>query len=77
MSRIFDSIENDLLVALRATLGIPTGKDEVGLRQLDGLVAQLYGPTEAEFVHVLATFPRVVNPVRDAAHNAYLTALKN
>jgi hypothetical protein len=45
--------------------------------ELDGLVAHLYGLTEAEFVHILATFPLVAKEVRDAAHNAYLTALKS
>jgi hypothetical protein len=39
--------------------------------ELDGLVAHLYGLTEAEFVHILATFPLVADPVRVAAHNAY------
>lgn len=39
--------------------------------ELDGLVAHLYGLTEAEFVHILATFSLVADPVRVAAHNAY------
>jgi hypothetical protein len=39
--------------------------------ELDGLVAHLYGLTEAEFAHILSTFPLVPEPVRVAARNAY------
>jgi hypothetical protein len=39
--------------------------------EIDGLVAHLYGLTEPEFVHILATFPVVPEPERVAAHNAY------
>jgi hypothetical protein len=39
--------------------------------ELDGLVAHLYGLTEAEFVHILGTFPLVAEPVKLAARNAY------
>ena len=39
--------------------------------ELDGLVAHLYGLTEAEFAHILATFPLVPEPVKQAARNAY------
>ncbi len=39
--------------------------------ELDGLVAHLYGLTEDEFVHILATFPLVAEPVKVAARNAY------
>ena len=39
--------------------------------ELDGLVAHLYGLTEAEFVHILGTFPLVAQPVKVAAQNAY------
>ena len=39
--------------------------------ELDGLVAHLYGLTEAEFVYILGTFPLVPQPVKVAAHNAY------
>ena len=45
--------------------------------ELDGLVAHLYGLTEAEFVHILATFPLVAKEVRDAAHGAYLAVTNN
>ena len=39
--------------------------------ELDGLVAHLYGLTEAEFAHILTTFPLVAEPVKVAALNAY------
>ena len=39
--------------------------------ELDGLIAHLYGLTEAEFAHVLTTFPLVPEPVKIAAQNAY------
>jgi hypothetical protein len=39
--------------------------------ELDGLIAHLYGLTEAEFAHVLSTFPLVPEPVKIAALNAY------
>jgi ABC-type Fe3+ transport system permease subunit len=34
-------------------------------------VAHLYGLTEAEFAHILSTFPLVAEPVKQAARNAY------
>jgi len=39
--------------------------------ELDGLIAHLYGLTEEEFAHILATFPLVPDPVKVAARNAY------
>ena len=39
--------------------------------ELDGLVAHLYGLSEAEFVHILGTFPLVASAVKVDAHNAY------
>ena len=39
--------------------------------ELDGLIAHLYGLTEAEFAHILGTFPLVAEPVKIAARNAY------
>ena len=39
--------------------------------ELDGLVAHLYGLTEAEFVHILGTFPLVAEPVKAAALKAW------
>ena len=39
--------------------------------ELDGLVAHLYALSEDEFVHVLADFPLVSEPIKQAARNAY------
>ncbi len=39
--------------------------------ELDGLIAHLCGLTEAEFAHILTTFPLVKEPVKVAALNAY------
>ncbi|MFZ3140428.1 Eco57I restriction-modification methylase domain-containing protein [Polaromonas sp.] len=39
--------------------------------ELDGLVAHLYGLSEAEFAHILGTFPLVSTAVKVDAHNAY------
>jgi len=39
--------------------------------ELDGLVAHLYGLSEAEFAHILGTFPLVAEPVKVAALNAW------
>ncbi|MHB1559594.1 MAG: Eco57I restriction-modification methylase domain-containing protein [Isosphaeraceae bacterium] len=52
--------------------GVTEPSDRARLRaELDGLIAQLYGLTEAEFAHVLSTFPVVPDPVKVAAQNAY------
>lgn len=54
------------------TYGTTDPAERAKLRaELDGLVAHLYGLTEAEFVHILGTFPIVPDPVKVAAHNAY------
>lgn len=39
--------------------------------ELDGLVAHLYGVTEAEFSHILSTFPAVDAEIKAAAMDAY------
>jgi hypothetical protein len=39
--------------------------------ELDGLVAHLYGLTEAEFAHILGTFPLVPEPTKIAALNVW------
>lgn len=39
--------------------------------ELDGMIAHLYGLTEAEFAYILTTFPLVKDPVKIAAQNAY------
>ena len=49
----------------------PTERAPVWVPSLDGLVAQLCGLTEAEFAHILGTFPLVADAVKVDAHNAY------
>ena len=39
--------------------------------EVDGLVAHLYGLAEAEFAHILSTFPLVPEPTKIAALNAW------
>ncbi len=39
--------------------------------ELDGLIAHLYGLTEAEFAHILGTFALVAEPVKTAALTAW------
>ncbi len=52
--------------------GVTDPTERARLRaELDGLIAHLYGLTEAEFAHVLSTFPLVPEPVKIAALNAY------
>ena len=52
--------------------GITNPVERAKLRaELDGLIAHLYGLTEAEFAHILTTFPLVAEPVKVAALNAY------
>lgn len=65
--------------ALAQKVGLKSHKDGVTDRdaraklraELDGLVAHLYGLTEEEFAHILATFPIVEQSVKDAALAAY------
>ena len=42
--------------------------------ELDGIIAHLYGLSEAEFAHILSTFPLVAASVKDAALSAYRDA---
>ncbi|MFZ3140425.1 hypothetical protein [Polaromonas sp.] len=58
MASIFNNIDTD-----------PTERARLRA-ELDGLAAHLYGLTEAEFAHILATFPLVAQPVKVAAHHA-------
>lgn len=52
--------------------GVTDGADRAKLRaELDGMIAHLYGLTEAEFQHLLSTFPIVPEIVKIAAMNAY------
>ncbi len=39
--------------------------------ELDGLIAYLYKITENDFSYILSSFPRVGNPIKIAAQNAY------
>jgi hypothetical protein len=58
MASIFNNIDTD-----------PTERARLRA-ELDGLAAHLYGLSEAEFAHILGTFPLVAEPVKVAAHNA-------
>ncbi len=52
--------------------GATAAAERVQIRaELDGLIAHLYGLTEAEFAHILSTFPLVSDPVKVTAQNAY------
>jgi hypothetical protein len=68
---------NDLRKAVEKDLGVAitpaTGEAErARLRaELDGMVAHLYGLSEAEFAHVLSTFPLVAPAVKAAALAEY------
>lgn len=54
------------------TAGVTDAAERAALRaELDGMIAHLYGLTEAEFTHILATFPLVAQTVKDAAIAAY------
>jgi len=56
----------------KATFGTTEPAERARLRaELDGLIAHLDGLTEAEFAHILSTFPLVAEPVKIAALNAY------
>lgn len=48
--------------------GVTDPEERAQLRaELDALVAHLYGLTEAEYVHILSTFPLVPQAEKDAA----------
>jgi hypothetical protein len=67
----FDALATEVGLASHAD-GATDPAERARLRaELDGLVAHLYGLTEAEFAHVLAAFPLVAEPVKIAALNAY------
>ena len=52
--------------------GVTDSAERTKLRsELDGLVAHLYGLTEAELAHILGTFPLVPEPTKIAALNAW------
>ncbi len=54
--------------------GVTDETERAKLRaELDGMIAHLYGLTEAEFTYILTTFPIVPEPVKQAALEAYRT----
>ncbi|WP_271762413.1 Eco57I restriction-modification methylase domain-containing protein [Anabaena sp. CS-542/02] len=54
--------------------GVTNETERAQLRaELDGIIAHLYGLTEAEFSYILTTFPIVPEPVKQAALAAYRT----
>jgi Putative DNA-binding domain len=56
------------------TNGVTDETDRATLRaELDGMIAHLYHLTEAEFAHILSTFPIVPEPTKQAALEAYRT----
>ena len=74
----FDDLAQSVGLFERASLsstaeyGTTDPSERAKLRaELDGLVAHLYDLTEAEFAHILGTFPLVAEPVKIAALNAW------
>ena len=56
--------------------GVTDETERAQLRaELDGIIAHLYGLTEAEFAYILTTFPIVPETVKQAALEAYRTFL--
>ena len=54
------------------TEGVTDPIERARLRaELDGLIAHLYSLSEAEFAHILGTFPLVAEAIKNAALNAY------
>jgi hypothetical protein len=54
------------------TNGVTDPAERAKLRaELDGMVAHLYGLTQADFKHILATFPLVATETKDAALQAF------
>lgn len=54
--------------------GVTEDRDRAQLRaELDGMIAHLYNLTEAEFAHILSTFPIVPEATKQAALDAYRT----
>jgi len=52
--------------------GVTNEVERAQLRaELDGIIAHLYGLTEAEFAHILSTFPLVPEATKQAALSAY------
>jgi hypothetical protein len=52
--------------------GVTDPAERARLRaEIDGMVAHLYGLSEAEFAHILGTFPLVAQHTKDAALAAF------
>ena len=67
----FDDLAREVGLGSHAA-GVTNAFERGKLRaEIDGMVAHLYGLTEQEFAHILASFPLVPEPVRLAARNAY------
>jgi hypothetical protein len=67
----FERLANDVGLRSHQEGAIDPGRRARLRAELDGLIAHLYGLIEAEFAHVLSTFPLVAEPVKIAAPNAY------
>ncbi|MBK1642666.1 hypothetical protein CKO12_12445 [Chromatium okenii] len=58
--------------------GVTAASERAQLRaELDALIAHLYGLSEAEFAHILATFPLVAAEIKAAALAAYRVSCDN
>jgi hypothetical protein len=67
----FDDLARDVGLGSHKN-GVTDLAERARLRaELDGLVGHVYGLTEAEFSHILGTFPLVPEIVKVAAHNAF------
>jgi len=67
----FDDLARDAGIGSHKQ-GVTNPIERARLRaELDGLIAHLYGLTEAEFAYILTTFPLVKDPIKIAAQNAY------
>ena len=67
----FDDLAAEVGLGSHAN-GVTDEGDRAKLRaELDGMIAHLYGLTEAEFTHILSTFPIVSNEIKQAALEEY------
>ncbi len=67
----FDDLAREVIISSHLN-GATDPAERARLRaEIDGMVAHLYGLTEADFTHILGTFPLVPEPVKVAALNAY------
>jgi hypothetical protein len=65
----FDDLDRQLGLGSREYAG-PTDRTQLRA-ELDGIIANLYGLTEEEFVYILTTFPVVPEATKDAALAAF------